>query len=66
MKKDQIASLLRDNINSLWADNDENLDDISYLQRIEAGVTKTIKIDNWKMIMYISWILWKMIYKKKL
>ena len=46
MKKDQIASLLRDNINSLWSDNDENLDDISYLQRIEAGVTKTIKIDN--------------------
>ena len=46
MKKDQITSLLRDNTNSLWSDNDENLDDISDLQRIEAGVTKTIKIDN--------------------
>ena len=28
MKKDQITPLLRDNTNSLWADNDENLDDI--------------------------------------
>ena len=39
----------RYNKNSLWADNDENLDDINKLQMIEAGVTKIIghlKDDN--------------------
>ena len=44
MKKDQITSLLRDNTNSLWADNDENIYDISNLQRIESGVTTKQKL----------------------
>ena len=36
--KDHVTSLLRDNTNSLWSDNDQNLDHIDYLQMIELGV----------------------------
>ena len=63
IKKEHITSLSRNNTNSPLADNVDNLDDKNDSQIIDTGLTNKRKMKNWKMIMYIYRIIWKIFSK---